>query len=50
VLASRDHDGPDGVREAYPHLTSADVEAAFRFYEAHRDEIDEYIRVNNIED
>ena len=50
VLASQDYDGPEGVLEAYPQLTSADIEETFMFYEAHRDEIDEHIRVNNTED
>ena len=50
VLASQDYDGPGGVLEAYPHLTSADVQAALSFYEAHRAEIDEHIRANLAED
>lgn len=50
VLASREFDGPDGVLEAYPHLTSADVQAALSFYEAHRAEIDRYIAENLADD
>jgi len=50
VLASQEFAGPDGVLEAYPHLTTADVQAALSFYEAHRAEIDEHIRANLAED
>lgn len=50
VLASQDYDGPDGVLEAYPQLTSEDVRQAFHFYEAHRAEIDQYIAENLADD
>jgi len=50
VLASQDYSGPEGVLAAYPQLTPEDVQEAFSFYEAHRAEIDEHIRLNNAED
>ena len=34
----------------YPQLTPEDVEEAFRFYKAHRAEIDEHIRLNLADD
>ena len=33
------------IIENFPHLTAEQVEAAFRFYERHREEIDEEIEV-----
>jgi uncharacterized protein (DUF433 family) len=50
VLAAQDYDGPEGVLDAYPQLTSEDVEEAFRFYETHRAEIDQYIADNLADD
>ena len=50
VLPAQDYDGSAGVLDAYPQLTSEDVEEAFRYYETHRAEIDEHIRVNNADD
>lgn len=50
VLAAQDYDGPAGVLDAYPQLTQDDVEEAFRFYETHRAEIDQYIAANLADD
>jgi uncharacterized protein (DUF433 family) len=41
-----EEEGIEGVQyvlRAYPHLTREQVEAALRFYEEHREEIDEYM-------
>jgi uncharacterized protein (DUF433 family) len=46
VLAAREYGAPDGVLDAYPQLTLADVRAVLAFYEAHRAEIDQHIRAN----
>ena len=46
VLASREYGGPEEARDAYPQLTPADVHDALAFYDAHRAEIDRYIRAN----
>jgi uncharacterized protein (DUF433 family) len=50
VLAAREFGGEEGAMRAYPHLAAADVRAALEFYEAHREEIDRYIRSNLAED
>jgi uncharacterized protein (DUF433 family) len=46
VLASREYATPDGVLQAYPQLTLADVRGALAFYDAHRAEIDRHIQSN----
>ena len=46
VLASRERGGPEEVLEAYPQLTLADVNESLAFYDAHRTEIDRYVRAN----
>ena len=46
VLASRECRGPEDVLEAYPQLTLEDVNESLAFYDAHRTEIDRYIRAN----
>jgi len=46
ALAAQEYGAPDGVVEAYPQLTPADVSDALAFYEAHKTEIDRYIQAN----
>ncbi len=46
VLAAREYGGPQGVRTAYPDLEPHVIEQALRFYDDHRNEIDQYIREN----
>lgn len=46
VLASREYGAPEGVVQAYPQLTTADVDEALAYYAAHKAEIDRYIRAN----
>ena len=50
VLAARESGSPDGVRQAYPQLSPGEVSEALTFYEAHRIEIDQFIRANLYED
>jgi uncharacterized protein (DUF433 family) len=46
VLAGREYGTPEGVLQAYPQLTLADVADALAFYEANAVEIDRYIQAN----
>src|SRR5688572_26416649 len=39
VLASREYGAPEGVLEAYPQLTTVDVDDALAYYGAHKAEI-----------
>jgi len=40
----------DEIRARYqPELTPADLDAAWRYYDAHRDEIDQAIRENEVD-
>lgn len=51
VLMHRTYDQDlDLVCEALPTLTRADTEAALQFYREHRDEIDTYIRQNDVDE
>jgi uncharacterized protein (DUF433 family) len=50
VLASREFAEVEGVLDAYPQLTPADVHEALAFYQAHKEEIDRYIETNLLED
>jgi len=34
----------EGVHEAYPHLTMAQINVALDFYEKNKDEVDQYMR------
>jgi uncharacterized protein (DUF433 family) len=46
ILAAREYGGVEGVLEAYPQLTPADVHDALAFYETHQAEIERYLREN----
>ena len=46
VLASREYGATEGVIQAYPQLTAADVDSALTYYQAHRREIERYIQAN----
>jgi len=46
VLARREYGQPEGVLDAYPQLTLANVLDALAYYEMHRAEIDRYIQAN----
>ena len=46
VLASREYGAPEGVLQAYPQLTPAEVHDALAYYAAHKPEIDRYIQAN----
>lgn len=46
VLASREYGAPDGVLQAYPQLTAADVHGALAYYQVHKSEIERYIQAN----
>ncbi len=37
------------IREALPHLSTMAVEQALAYYEAHREEIDRYIALDEVE-
>jgi uncharacterized protein (DUF433 family) len=50
VLVWRESGSVAGVLDAYPQLTSADIRDALAFYEAHTQEIDQYIQANLAED
>ena len=50
VLAWREYGGLDGVLDAYPQLTPADVRDALAFYDAHTAEIERYLRANLTQD
>lgn len=39
----REHQSPDEIVQAYPHLTLAQVHAALAYYYSHREEIDHEI-------
>jgi uncharacterized protein (DUF433 family) len=46
VLASQEFGAPEGALQAYPQLTVSAVQDALSYYEAHKPEIDGYIRAN----
>jgi uncharacterized protein (DUF433 family) len=46
VLALRYDGSLDDVAQHFPHVERSALEEALAFYEAHRAEIDEYIRAN----
>lgn len=46
VLAAREYGVPEGVIQAYPQLSEADVHGALAYYEAHRAEMERYIKAN----
>jgi uncharacterized protein (DUF433 family) len=50
VLAASEYGAPDGVVQAYPQLSPAEVSDALAFYEAHKAEIDRYIQANLADD
>ncbi len=50
VLAAREHRSPEGLLDAYPQLSTAEVGEALAFYDAHRAEIDRYIQANLSDD
>lgn len=46
VVAYRGWADPDHILREYPQLERADIEDALAYYDAHRLEIDRYIREN----
>jgi hypothetical protein len=47
---SRLYKDVQGVREALPHLSHADIEEVLAFYQGNRAEIDRYIRQNDVDE
>lgn len=43
VLAAREGDGVDGIRQGFPHLSAEDIADALAYYVQHREEIDHLI-------
>lgn len=50
VLAEREWGGVDGALYAYPQLSAEQVADALAYYLAHRDEIDQYIWEQNVDE